>query len=804
MRDLSEEKYIQPQSISKQEGFDLAKTLKVYVKQWKWFLLSCIMFIVLAFFYLRYATPEYNAYAKIMLVDDENASNPAEAILKDLSKISNTDSEMIEDEIEVLKSRKLMKGVVQKLNLNKQFSIVGRLHDTQFFPNSRAPVKINFISHDSVVNNSNFNFNLLITSPTTFNFIFKPNLDSDEVIRKANFGESVSTKIGNLIITPNTEDISRYVNQIIKVKIGSVDKIAEYYKEAIKVSTAAEGSKVINLSLNDASWVRAKAVINELINEYNRSSIEEKNIRSNNASEFINKRIDLIAADLSDVDDEIERFKTGNKLTNITSEAELYLNSNAQTEQDLANSRRQYSMAKFMKDQINETSFSRIPSNVGLSDSSINSLAQKYNQLLDDRDRLLKSSNDKNPIIVSLDQQILNVKNSLRQSLDNSANSIGLQIRSLENQSVKLNSKIYAVPGQVRKSRDKEREQGVKESLYLYLLQKREEATISQISTAPNAKIIDEAHSKKTPVSPKKIMVYLASVIVGLVIPFSVIYLKTLLDNKIHNKEDLQEEIKDITVLGEIPNFGKKENGLIKKNDRSIMSESFRIIRTNFDYIRRGRDVKNNDNVLFVTSTINSEGKSFVSLNMALTLANTNKRVLLIGADIRNPQIFSSIKKKTSKEQLGTGLTEYLVDKSLILGEAINSYNINEIPIDIMLSGKVPPNPAELLMSDRMNELFESVSKQYDYVIVDTAPSMLVTDTLLISQYAGHTIYVTRAGYTEKQILNFAKELHAENKLKGMMLVVNDVKQSNFGYGAKYGYYGAPKKKGWLSRKAKA
>jgi capsular exopolysaccharide synthesis family protein len=189
---------------------------------------------------------------------------------------------------------------------------------------------------------------------------------------------------------------------------------------------------------------------------------------------------------------------------------------------------------------------------------------------------------------------------------------------------------------------------------------------------------------------------------------------------------------------------------------------------------------------------------------MALTMANTQKRVLLIGADIRNPQIYSAIVQKKNSKHSKTGLTEYLVDDSIILGETINSYDINNINIDIMLSGKVPPNPAELLMSDRMRELFDLASQQYDYVIVDTAPAMLVTDTLLISQYAGHTIYVTRADYTEKRILNFARELHADKKLNGMMLVVNDVKQSNFGYGAKYGYYGATQKRGFFSRFKKA
>lgn len=601
--------------------------------------------------------------------------------------------------------------------------------------------------------------------------------------------------------------MSNLIDKIIDVKITPVEKVAEYYKKSIDIAPSAEFSKVLNISLDDEVIEKAKNVINKLIDEYNRVSIEEKSAKSNNTADFINKRIDLIASDLSEVDDDIEQFKTGNKLTNITSEAELYLKSNAQTEQEIAKSRTEFNMINYMKNQITDDSFAQIPSNVGLTDGTINTLAKRYNELLNDRSRLLKSSNEKNPIIVNLDQQISSLKNSLKQSLDNSGNSVGLRIRSLENQSTKLNSKIYAVPGQVRKSRDIEREQGIKESLYLFLLQKREEATISLISTSPNAKIVDSAFSsKRGPVSPNKPIIYLAWMIIGLCVPFAFFYIKDLLDTKIHNKEDLEKVIKDITVLGEIPRISGNGKSLIERNDRSILSESFRIIRTNFDYIRRSTNDKNFNNVVFVTSTINGEGKSFISLNMALTIANTGKKVLVIGADIRNPQIYSAFKNKKDKntDRTKLGLTDYIVDKSIEISDTVNKYMINDIGIDILLAGKVPPNPAELLMSERVKDLFDNVSENYDYVIVDTAPSMLVTDTLLISQYAGHTIYVTRADHTEKKILNFAQELHTEKKLNNMMFVVNDVKQSNFGYGAKYGYYGIPEKKGIFSRFKKA
>ncbi|TYA71881.1 GumC family protein [Seonamhaeicola marinus] len=777
---------------------NFAKALGVYTKHWKWFVLSCVVAFTIAFFRLRYTTPEYNAYAKLMILDDQSAT-PAELVLEDLKNFSKSDNTNVEDEIEVITSRKLMELVVKKLELNIQYKQEGRFHFSQFFPNKKAPIKINFIESDSVIENSKLNLNLIVDSNSKFRYSFH----KDSLMKSSDFGKAIKSPLGELVITPNTTDLLGFKGVMQVVSVTPLNKVAEYYKRKVLVTQAAEFSKIVNISLNDVSPTKAKMVIDTLINVYDQVSIMEKNRKATNTAKFIDERIDLIAKDLSDTDREIEQFKRGNKLTNIVSEADLFIKSSAQVERDIDGKRIEQNKLAYIKDILGNQgdSFSRIPENIGFSNNATNLTAKKFNELLDDRDRLLKSSNEKNPIIVNLDQKIANLRNNLEQSVNTSLKSVDLEIKSLQNTSSKLNSKIYAVPGQVRKSRDIEREQKTKESLYLYLLEKREESAITLTSTSPKLKIIDKAFASNIPVSPKKVIVYLASIILGFSVPFGIIYVSDLLDNKIHNKEDLEKEITNITVLGEVPHSsGRKSDKIVKKNDRSVLSESFRIIRTNVDYIKKGRNVKNYNNVIFVTSTINGEGKSFFSLNMALTFANTNKRVLLIGADIRNPQTDALLSTKKKNVVTEIGLTEYLVEDSILLGEAVNSYDVNGNTIDVLASGKVPPNPAELLMGNRMKELFDSVSEQYDYVIVDTAPAMLVTDTLLISEYAGHTIYVVRAGYTEKRILNFAKEIHDQNKLNGMMLVVNDVKDSNFGYGAKYGYYGKPQKRGWFKK----
>ncbi|XLS30794.1 GumC family protein [Flavobacteriaceae bacterium M23B6Z8] len=781
------------------ESFSLRDTIATYTRHWIWFALSCLICIALAFVYLRYTTPLYGAYAKIMLVDDKNSSTPASALLKDLELLSEAESKKVEDEIQVMKSRKLMENVVERLKLNIQFFTEGRVHDLEVFPN--PPIKVNFIEADSIIKSSKFAFNIKILSETSFEY----SIDEKERSKKYYFGENIPTLLGDIVIIPAIKNIENNTGQTIKVLIHPVKKVAELYKERIAIAPVEPLSKVIVISLEDANKTKAQRIIDTLIDEYNKNSIEQKNAESKATADFINERIDLIATDLASVDSNAERFKTGNRLTDITSEADIYLNTGSDNEQELIKSSTDLSMVNYMNNYLKgQDSFEPIPSNIGLSDPSISNISAKYNDLILQRNQLLKSSNEQNPIIVNLDQQINGLRQSMQQSLSNLRSTLSIRVNNLKQQAARINSRISSVPGQARQLRDIERQQQIKESLYLYLLEKREEATISLTATSPNAKIIDAAYSPNdAPISPKKKVIFMAALVAGLAFPFSIIYLKQLLDNKVHNKEGLSKTFKNIPILGEIPKVkGKKKAMVIERNDRSILSESFRIVRTNLDYLMRSRSKsdESNNNIIFVTSTINGEGKTFISTNMALTLANSDKKVLLIGADIRNPRVHEYIQT----EPRDIGLTDYLYDKRVSRKNIIDSIDVEGNSIDIIYSGKTPPNPAELLMSDRLKELLDDTSQLYDFVIVDTAPCMLVTDTLLFSQYADHTIYVTRANYTDKKLLNFPAELFADKKLNGMMFIVNDVKASNFGYGAKYGYGYYTKEKKGKKKKQKA
>ena len=782
-------------SIDNTQKFSLKKTIAIYSKQWMWFVVCIFVFLALAYISLRYTTPEYLASSEIMLLSESD--DGASEIFKDLAISNESESATIEDEILVFKSRIVLKNVVKNLGLNIQYFTKGVVLETEMYKNS--PITVNVIAVDSLSKSINSNFYINVISDDKFQY----RLYEEDIPKDALFGEAIDTYFGNVIISPVLNvDISKWKEHIIRVQISDAVDIVEDLRSRIGVfsSNSNSSSKIIAINLQDPVVQKAKDIINTLVKEYDSYTSEINNRKSAGTAKLIDERIALLYSDLKNVDDSIARFKISNKVTDVGSQADQFIGQSFQNEQETERIRTQLRLLKFTKEKLasGSGSYQSIPTNLG--DPSINTLSGELNQLIAQRSIKLKSAGAKNSIVLQLTQSIDNVKKNLSQNINATIRTLEIQLSSLQNQYQSVSSKISSVPGQENKLKSIERSQGIKEQLYIYLLEKKEEAIISQTVTSSNVKIIDPAYSYGQ-VSPNGKILYVAALFLGFVIPFGFIYVKDLLDTKIHNSEDLNREIKNISVLGELPRLKSSDKKLIEINDRSILSESFRIIRTNFDYIKRGRENKPYSNVMFVTSTINGEGKSFFSMNMALTLANTNKKVLLIGADIRNPQLFSSIKEVKENGANKTGLTEYLVDDSVVLNDTINEYNVNNIKLDVLLSGKIPPNPAELLMSSRVKELFDTVSSQYDYVLVDTAPSMLVTDTLLISQYAAHTFYVTRADYTEKEILNFAKDLHANEKLNGMMLVINDVNQSNFGYGARYGYYGAPEKKSWFRRK---
>ena len=770
-----------------------------YAKHWKWFVLCGLLALIMAYVSIRYTIPEYAVQSQIQIVEEKNASDGM-SVFQDLNILGGS-SKKVEDEIEILASRSSFIEVVKELGVNVQIIALGNVINSEVYSN--APMNINFIAADSVVKNTTYDFFIEFSSATTFGFTE----NKDFPTKVYSYGNGIPTPMGNMVILPNVEDPKSLIGKEYKVSIRPVENVASDLKLAVKISASAEYSNILNVSMTNAITKKAKDVIDKLIEIYNRNAIDEKRRIADATSEFINNRIQLISGTLTSVDQDAQELLIEKGMTGSGLEVGAAVQVSAGSRQNLENAKVQLQMVSGLKDYVSgETGYDEMPM-VDVGSGALSQATMQYNTLVAERKRMLKSADEQNPMIVNLDEQLDGLKNTMQSSLTSLERNVGMNVSTLQSQLGRIQGTIYSAPENQRELRNITRKQETTESLYLYLLQKREESQIAFASASPKSNIIDKAYVvSPIPVKPKKAITYLAAIMLGLLLPFGVIYAKELLDTKIHNKHSLETLVSDMPVLGELPKLGKKVGKLIVKDDRSVLAEALRIIRTNLDYLIKTKekvDGKRN-NIVYVTSSVPGEGKTFTATNLAMILASTQKKVLLIGADIRNPKFYSffvgdAIDKLKGKDRnRDVGLTEFLFNKQLNPEDIINPMLVHHNTIDVIYSGKIPPNPAELLMSKRVEELLTNVSEKYDYVIVDTAPLMVVSDTLLISEHADHIIYLTRAGVTEKKAIEFPLQLVREGKLKNVSFVVNDVNEGNLGYGGKYGYgYGKSSKKWW-------
>ncbi|WP_445384814.1 GumC family protein [Robiginitalea sp. IMCC44478] len=778
------------------DSLDIKETIQGYTKNWLWFLFSVVLFLLIGYVYNRYTISEYEAQALIKIQPEEGSSELG--FFKDLDLLQGNSNPIL-DEIEIIKSRSNLIQVVRQLELNTQIFVQGDILESELYNN--PPLNLNFLESDSIISIS-YDFFLELTSEASFAF-----KDSEGGESQAyTFGSSIETPIGELIITPNPKSIKNAIGKRFHIKISPITVVADAYKDRIIIAPNDKNSYVLGLYLQDRIQKKAKDIINTLIQVYNDNAIKMKKEVADRTSNFIDARIKEISSSLSKVDQSAEDFKTDRGITDIASESNMNLNVGMANRQELENATLQLNMASSMLDMVqNQDEYETLPSNLGLSDQTVAATTARYNQIVAQRNSLLESSSERNPVVQELDKQLNSLKNSLASSLNNTAENLSMQINSLSKQQSQINYRIYSAPGNERELRDITRQQVTTEELYLYLLEKREEAQIAFASASPPSSIIDWAYSSKnTPVYPNKLMTYFIAISLGLLVPFIVIYANELLDNKIHNKVGLEKIVGDIPVLAEIPKVSKKENLLVGKEDRSVLAESIRILQTNLDYLLRSKSKKEKRNIILVTSSVPGEGKTFLSSNLSLTLINSGKKTLLVGADIRNPKLLRFISREQAKAEKkaiqgsGLGLTEYLFDNDITLEEITEELPLNGTTLSMVYSGKVPPNPAELLMKDRLNQFFEEASKIYDYIIVDSAPLLVVADTQLIANHADQILYVTKAGSTENKVLSFPLKLLKEGKIKNLSFVVNNVAASKLGYGGKYGYgYSSSKKKAW-------
>jgi len=588
-----------------------------YLKYKYWIVFSLVLSIFLAYVYLRYATPKYQAKATIQIVKEKSAASQL-SVFSDLNILPGSSSSVL-DEIEVLSSRSNISQVIEKLKLHKRVFHVGNVKSSEVY--GKPPVDMLLGSSDSLFNDRKFSFYIVPKSMTNFTYLSEENEEKKDYV----FGDEIDTEIGKITLLPKENDIlKRFIGEKLRLEILPINEAALNYKKALRTSILDDFSSVINITLQDAVKQKAVDFLDELIRVYVENGKRDKRRVADRTADFIDDRIADIYNDLADADQSAEDFKAGRGLTDIQSQSNINLNVSATNQQELQSAQIQLDIASSVSSLLDsQEGFDILPANVGLTDPSINNATARYNQLVSQREQLLRSSNEKNPVIVNIDEQLDNLKTSMKSSLNSMTNNLNLKANKISSQLATLNSKIYSAPRNERALRDITRKQQTVEGLYLYLLQKREEAQIAYASAAPNSKLVDPAFpTSKFPVSPKKLIIYLISFVLGLAVPIGAIYGLELLDNKIHNLRSIQKLGLDIPVIGELPRLKKNSKKVIEKNDRSVLSEALRIIRTNLDYLLKTA-LKNGlrKNVIYVTSGLPEEGKTFFSTNLAMILS---------------------------------------------------------------------------------------------------------------------------------------------------------------------------------------
>lgn len=770
-----------------EEQVNIQELLFRYLIHWPWFVVSIIICIACAWGYLRLTTPIYNISATVLIKDEKKGGGAS--MSSDLEKMGLegfvSSSSNVDNEIEVLRSKSLAREVVNNLGLFVTYMDEDEFPSKELYHTSPVLVSLTHQEADKLPGRMEINMILQPTGAlgvqiTVGEKEYRKQFDKLPAVFPTDEGTVAFFANNDTLSAVRPENITK--ERHITAFINRPFSVSKGYVNSLSIAPTSKTTSVVVISLENTNTRRGRDYINKLLEMYNINANNDKNEVAQKTAEFIDERIGIISKELGSTEQDLENFKRSAGITDLSSEAQIALTGNAEYEKKRVENQTQINLVMDLQRYMKGNEYEVLPSNIGLQDVASAGAIDRYNQMLVERKRLLRTSTENNPTIINLDTSIRAMRTNVQATLDATLKGLQITKEDLAREASRYSRRINDAPTQERQFVSIARQQEIKSGLYLMLLQKREENAITLAATANNVKIIDEALADDNPISPKKTIVYLVALALGVGLPVGVIYLIGLTKFKIEGRADV-EKLTSLPVVGDIPLADEKTGSIaVFENQNNLMSETFRNVRTNLQFM-----LENGKNVILVTSTISGEGKSFISANLAISLSLLGKKVVIVGLDIRKPglnKVFNIPKKEH-------GITQYLTNTTANLMDFVQPSDINK-NLFILPGGTVPPNPTELLARGGLEKAIETLKANFDYVILDTAPVGMVTDTLLIGRVADLSVYVCRADYTHKAEFTLINELAENNKLPNLCIAVNglDLNSRKYGYYYGYGKYG--------------
>lgn len=766
------------------QGLNIVDLFMYLASQWKWFLLSILICGGIAWYNYARAPLVYFRSATVIIKDPSNKASTS-----GLDRFDNFINKVnVANEILQFRSKKLMREVVQRVHADVSYQIKDGLRSNELY--NESPV---LVSLPDALPEQSFSFTMNLKDAKTVTLSDFSGIEAKPSYEVA-LNDTVAIIEGmNVVVTATNYLRDSWLNTPIRVQKLPVESMVNYYKNALGIQQEEEEASILTLALKDSSPARAEDVLNTLITVYNEEAIKEKNQVAVNTANFINERLIIIERELGNVESNLESFKQRNQIVDIASSAGMYMTESQKYNADAMELETQLRLANFIKDYLTDPSKETdlIPSNTGISDMNIENQISLYNAAKLKRDHLIDDSSVNNPVVQELNNSLRAMKQSIIRAVDNMIVSLNVKRNDAQNREMRAQDRVTAIPTKERQMLSIERQQKIKEALYLFLLNKREENALSQAMADNNARVIDGAEGSNAPISPNRNRILLLGLLVGIALPGAVCLAILFMDTRVHGRKDI-EGVTSVPYLGEIPldkamKDHRKKVMAVKEQGDDIVSEAFRILRTNMAFLSKKDKPAQ---VITFTSFNIGAGKTFIARNLSMSLAYMKKRVVMVDLDIR---------KGTLSRHFGhyhVGVTNYLSDNTVKVDDIIQ----HQEGFDLIPAGILAPNPAELLMDNRLDELMSELRTRYDYIIADNVPVGLIADATIANRIADLTIFVVRAGKLDRRQLPDIEKLYQEKKLKNMALVLNGANPERHGYGYSYGYgygygYGTKKKK---------